>query len=253
MSNAAVMPDPISKTVDGDVFSAERERERVHRQMLSSVSHDLKTPLASIIGSLEVYSRMKDKLPVAKQAALIGVALQEAYRLDTFITNILDMARLENNVIKPKHEAVEIGPMLRNCIIRMDHHLQGKTVDVHAASGPLEVETDAVLLSRAVCLVIDNAAKYSNAVQALLRIEFGRGDDGMGYIRVRDNGPGIPETQIEAIFCKYTRLSREDQQNAGTGLGLAIAREIMRLLGGRIIAQNHPEGGVLMTLAFPLN
>jgi two-component system sensor histidine kinase KdpD len=241
---------PVADIPISDVFSAERERERVHRQMLSSVSHDLKTPLASIIGSLEVYTRMKDKLPAAKQAALIGVALQEAYRLDTFITNILDMARLENNAVKPKRETVEIGPMLRNCLIRLDHHLQGKAVDIEAVSGPLQVDTDAVLLSRAVCLVIDNAVKYGGSTPAV-RVEFGRDDNGMAYIRVRDNGPGIPEPQMEAIFSKYTRLSREDQQNAGTGLGLAIAREIMRLLGGRIIAQNHPEGGVLMTLSFP--
>lgn len=264
ISHAVFMPEiPVELPKDssvpapakGSAFDSatlERERERVHRQMLSSVSHDLKTPLASIIGSLEVYTRMKDKLALDKQATLIEVALQEAYRLDTFITNILDMARLENNGVKPKQEAVEVGAMLRNCLIRMDHHLHGKTIDMQALSGPFEIITDAVLLSRAAGLVLDNAVKYGGT-PPIIRIEFGKNENNTGYIRVRDNGSGIPENQMETVFSKYTRLGREDQQNAGTGLGLAIAREIMRLLNGNITAANHPEGGAVLTLEFPLS
>jgi two-component system sensor histidine kinase KdpD len=252
MSNAALTSRGFSEEPAPDVFASDRERERIHRQMLSSVSHDLKTPLVSIIGALEVYTRMKDKLPIQKQVALIDVALQEAYRLDTFITNILDMARLENGAIKPKQENAEIGAIVRNCLIRMDHHLHGKTIHTEAVSGPVEAITDPVLLSRAVCLVLDNAAKYGGT-PGVIRIELGKDEDCTGYIRVRDNGGGIPEHHTETIFSKYTRLGGKDRQYTGTGLGLAIAREIMRLLNGTIAAANHPEGGALLTLAFPLN
>src|ERR1700721_2788036 len=94
-------------TSDSPPYSDE-ERELLHRQILSSVSHDLKTPLASIIGSLEVFERMNDRLSEEQQKTLITVALREAYRLDNFITNILDMARLESGMVKQVPESVSI-------------------------------------------------------------------------------------------------------------------------------------------------
>ncbi|MDX2027215.1 MAG: ATP-binding protein [Alphaproteobacteria bacterium] len=229
----------------------QRERERLHRQMLSAVSHDLKTPLASIIGSLEVYKRMKDKLSADKRTALIGVALQEAYRLDNFIVNILDMARLENGMVKINREDVEIGAMLRNCLTRMEGRLQGSSINMESVSGVIQITTDVVLLSRAVCLVLDNAVKYGGTPPAI-RVEFGKNSGETAYIKVFDNGRGIPGEQMEKIFCKYTRLAREDQQNAGTGLGLAIAQTIMGMLDGGIAASNGPANGAVFTLHFPL-
>lgn len=228
----------------------ERERERIHRQMLSSVSHDLKTPLASIIGSLEVYERMRDKLPQEKQGDLIRVALEEAYRLDNFITNILDMAKLENGMVKPKREGVDVGHTIRDCVTKLSSLLLKSKVDISALTpDPVEITTDAVLLSRAVCLVLDNAVKYGGK-PPVIEIEYGINDDKTGFIRIHDNGRGIPSSEIEAIFSKYTRFSKEDQQNAGTGLGLAIGREIMRLLGGDIRVANADVGGTTFTLNF---
>ncbi|MFY9287425.1 MAG: ATP-binding protein [Alphaproteobacteria bacterium] len=229
----------------------DRDRERMHRQMLSSVSHDLKTPLASIIGSLEVFERMKDKLPEDKQLALVQVALQEAYRLDNFITNILDMAKLDNGLVKAKNESADISEMLQNSILRLNHRLRGTQVNVKGA-GPLRSMTDATLLGRVVCLILDNAVKYGGAT-ATIDIEFGKSEDGKGFVSIRDRGRGIPAEQVEAIFSKYTRFAKEDQQNAGTGLGLAIARSIMALLGGQITGANHPEGGAVFTLKFPVS
>ena len=239
-SLATPMPD--------NTESFDRERERMHRQMLSSVSHDLKTPLASIIGSLEVFERMKDKLSVEKQSTLIGVALQEAYRLDNFITNILDMAKLENGMVKIKHEKTEISALLRNCLLRLSNRLQDSEV-AFSSTGDFDVTTDPVLLSRAVCLVLDNAVKYGGA-HSEITIGYGKQDQRMGFITIQDNGRGVPPSQREAIFSKYTRFIKEDQQNAGTGLGLSIGREIMKLLGGDINVTNHDNGGAIFTLSF---
>lgn len=227
----------------------EKERERLHRQMLSSVSHDLKTPLASIIGSLEVFERMKDKLTEDKKLSLIQVALQEAYRLDNFITNILDMAKLENGMVKARQESAEIGGLIRDSLIRINNRLSGSTVNFNP-DGRMDVMTDAVLLSRALCLVLDNAVKYGGK-PPVIDIELGKSDDHTVFIAIRDNGPGILPGQKDAIFSKYTRFSREDQQNAGTGLGLSIGRAIMNLLGGDLVASTSPEGRTLFTLTFP--
>jgi two-component system sensor histidine kinase KdpD len=252
MSDTNITPEIID-TMSNASHSFNRERERIHRQMLSSVSHDLKTPLASIIGSLEVYERMKDKLSQDKQFALIRVALQEAYRLDNFITNILDMAKLENGAVKPRWENTDIGTMLRNCLIRMSNRLQNTNVEIKSPSGPIEALTDPILLSRVICLVLDNAVKFGG-IPPVIEVEFGRDEADMGFIQIHDNGRGIPEAQAETIFSKYTRFAKEDQQNAGTGLGLAICREIMQILNGGICANVYPQnGGALVTLRFSLH
>ncbi len=234
----------------GDM-SFERERERIHRQMLSSVSHDLKTPLASIIGSLEVFERLHDSLPADKQAMLIAVALQEAYRLDTFITNILDMAKIENNMIKVRREKTELADMAEQCVAKLRHRLNGCQIALEIAS-PVTVMTDPVLAVRTLGLLLDNAIKHGGPSPSV-RIEGGMDGETFAYLRVRDNGPGIPAAQMKSIFSKYTRLQKEDQQKAGTGLGLAIASGLMKLLGGHIAVTNHPEGGAVFTVYFPLH
>src|SRR3984885_4716957 len=103
---------PLEAHLGGNAASAQPvlddERERLHRQMLSSVSHDLKTPLASIIGSLEIYERMRNTLSAEKKQMLVETALQEAYRLDTFVTNILDMARLEEGKLRLQYSRVQL-------------------------------------------------------------------------------------------------------------------------------------------------
>ena len=225
------------------------ERELIHRQMLSSVSHDLKTPLVSVIGSLEVLERMKDILPEDKKTALIQVALQEAYRLDHFINNILDMAKLENKLVKPKKEQAEIGGILRNCSIKVDSLLRDGKINIQK-QGNVEVATDTVLLSRVIGLILDNAIRYGDK-PAIIYVNYGM-DNNVAFIEVRDNGKGIPTAQNDAIFSKYTRFAKQDQKNAGTGLGLAISREIMTLLGGSITSTNHAEGGAVFTLRLPI-
>jgi len=229
----------------------DQERERLHRQMLSSVSHDLKTPLASIIGSLEIYERMNDRLSDEQRQSLITVALHEAYRLDNFVTNILDMAKLENGLVRLRQETFMVGGLLEDCFTRLDHRLKGSEVRLETPAELVQITTDATLLARAICLLLDNAVKYGGAPPLIL-IAFGEERGKEGFIRVTDNGPGIPEAHMEAIFSKYTRFARGDQQNAGTGLGLAICREIMRLLHGGITAENGTQGGAVFTLHFPL-
>src|ERR1700722_1820869 len=149
-------PDNVVKLSD----SLTKEREFIHRQMMSSVSHDLKTPLAGIIGSLEIHDQMKATLPAEKKQALLDTALQEAYRLDNFITNILDMAKLENDQLTVKSELCDIGALLHNYIIQLTSHLRNSDVKIRAASGMLTATVDPTLIQRAIGLLLDNAVKY---------------------------------------------------------------------------------------------
>jgi len=232
-----------------DSFS--KERERIHRQMMSSVSHDLKTPLASIIGSLEIHDQMKEQLTPEKKQVLLDTALQEAYRLDNFITNILDMAKLENDQIIIKPELCDIGILLQDYITHFGAPLRGSEINIRAASGMLTATVDPTVLQRAIGLLLDNAVKYGG-VPSIIDIDYGRGEFAQCFIKVRDHGPGVPESEREAIFSKYTRFIKQDMQNAGTGLGLAICRGMMRQMEGNVTIGNHPDGGAVFTLQFPV-
>ena len=230
--------------------SFDEAREQIHRQMMSAVSHDLKTPLATIIGSLEVYFRMNDKLTPEKRAMLINSALMEAYRLDNFITNILDMAKLENGLISIKSENVDLGILLRDAVTRLGPRRERGDIRFPENAAPIMVRTDPMLLSRAAGLVLDNALKHAGQ-RPIIWVDYGV-DEMNAFISIRDDGPGIPEGKEEVIFSKYMRYSRSDQQNAGTGLGLSICREIMRSLSGDVSVMNHAQGGAHFTLKFPL-
>jgi len=227
----------------------EQECEGLHRNVLTSVSRDLKAPLACIIGSLEIYERTKEKLTFEKKNILINTALQESYRLDNFITNILDMARLENNMVHIKNELCVMDLLLEDCLITLGYRLRECEVSITAIPATFPVTTDPVLLMRAICIVLDNAAKYCGA-NPIIAIEYERLGEQV-VIRITDNGPGIPKTKLGDIFSKYTRFADKKNSYAGTGLGLPICREIMRLLGGSVEVKNAETGkGALFTLTF---
>jgi K+-sensing histidine kinase KdpD len=234
-----------------DVISLTEEREREHRRLLSSVAHDLKTPLASIIGSLEAYERMRPCLSPEKQEALIHLALQEAYRLDGFIGNILTMARLENGAVTVRKEPVKIAAIVEGSLSRFQNRLRNCQVRL-LAEGKVgtPVVTDPALLGQAFGLLLDNAIRYAIVTSPSLDVRYGV-EDRAAYIEVHDSGPGVPEGKLEAIFSKYVRLDDQDGINARAGLGLAICREIMRLLDGTASVANRVEGGAAFVLRFP--
>lgn len=240
-------PDDLSS------LSHDEMREYLHRQMLSSVSHDLKTPLATIIGSLEVMTMLYDRLPEEKRRSLISSALTEAFRLDYFITNILDMAKFEAAAVKPRFEACRMGQLIQDSLSRLGPLKARGELEVRQVGERDEIFTDPMLGSRAVGLVLHNAFKHGvrkyNTSEPFVEIEHGV-TGAEGFVRIRDHGDGIPQDKQALVFDKYTRLQRSDQQNAGTGLGLTICRHIMKLLDGRIELNNHPEGGAVFTLFY---
>ncbi len=236
--------------------SHDQIREYLHRQMLSSVSHDLKTPLATIIGSLEVMTLLGGKLSEDKRKSLVSSALTEAFRLDYFITNILDMAKFEADAVRPRFEPTRLGQMIQDSLARLGPLKTRGELDIKPVGTQDEIVTDPLLGARAIGLVLHNAFKFGGRKAQkdppLVEIAYGL-KDGYGFVRIRDHGDGIPDDQQSVVFDKYTRLQKADQQNAGTGLGLTICQHIMQLLHGRIELSNHPEGGAVFTLIYTDN
>lgn len=230
--------------------TAAQAQERLHHSVLTWVSHDLKTPLTCIIGSLETYERTKEKLSTGKKNTLIGLALKEAYRLDSYLSNILYMAQIESDAVKIKEELCVMDLLLEDCLMALGYRLSGCDVSVKAIPVTFPVTTDCKLLTRAMSILLYNAARYGG-LHPVIGVEYELVDDQV-VIRVRDNGPGIPKAKLESIFSKHTRSVTPNARQHGTGLGLPICREIMRLLSGTVTVANLAKGkGAVFTLAFP--
>ena len=226
------------------------EREKLRAMLLSSVSHDLKTPLASIIGSLSVYKRMlkSGRLKEDTSAELTDTALDEAQRLDSFISNILDMTRIESGDIEFSLDWVDPSDPVRSVLKRLRQRLKDHEIHFTEPREPVEVHMDEMITEQVLQNVIDNAAKYTPK-GTQIDVSCGITKDGFA-LSIRDHGEGIPEENHKSIFDKYERLRKTDSQVAGTGLGLAISKAVMEKQGGSITVQNHPEGGAVFTLTF---
>ncbi len=226
------------------------EREKLRSMLLSSISHDLKTPLASIIGALNIYRSHSNKIDAQKCKSLIDTALGEAERLNNFITNILDMTRLESKKIEFKYGWHDPREILYDVMKRMENRTRYHKTIVHAFKDNVEVYMDAMMTGQVLQNILDNACKYTlpgTTIELRLII-----DDEKGFLyEIRDHGSGIPPENMHKIFDKYARLHRRDSQVAGTGLGLAICKSIMEAQGGSIIAANHQDGGSIFTLRIP--
>lgn len=227
------------------------EREKLRSMLLSSVSHDLKTPLASIIGSLSVYKRMRKSERLSPEIAdeLTETALDEAQRLDSFISNILDMTRIESGEIEFNKDWVTPYEPLAAIKKRLRQRLRYHKLEITTSETEYEVEMDQMMTEQILQNLIDNAAKYSPA-NTEIQVSFGPDGKGFSY-KIRDQGKGIPDDKFEAIFDKYERLRLTDSQIAGTGLGLAICKASMEKQNGRIEVSNHEDGGAVFTIWFP--
>lgn len=226
------------------------EREKLRSMLLSSVSHDLKTPLAGIIGGLSVYRSVGDRLTPQKRSELLESAFEEAQRLDSFITNILDMTRLESGKIDFRPDWHDVSGIIQQVSRRIQHRLRNRPLLIHPSPKNIEVYMDIMMTGQVLQNLLDNACKYTpDGMQIEVKCV---ADETRGFLcHVRDHGPGIPVEKLGRIFDKYARLQKEDSQVAGTGLGLAICKSVMEKQGGWITATNHPQGGAEFTFCLP--
>ncbi len=225
------------------------EREKLRSMLLSSVSHDLKTPLASIIGALGVCRNQGNQLTIENQKTLIETAFEEAVRLDSFITNILDITRLESGKIIFRHDWHNAEILVKAVIKRLGHRLRHHQVVILPCTKNIEIYADVTMTSQVIQNLLDNAYKYTPA-GTRIEVRLYEEDKGFCY-EVHDYGAGLPPDKLERIFDKYARLQMKDSQVAGTGLGLAICKAVMEAQGGTITAENHPESGAVFTLRLP--
>ena len=224
------------------------EGERLRNSLLAALSHDLRTPLTSLVGLSESLTLSRPALAAA-QMELANALRDEARRMSTLVANLLDMARIQSGGVKLNLEwqLVEetIGSALRAC----RWQLGGRSVDTQIPRGLPLVRFDAALLERVLCNLLENAGKYTPP-DAHVTVA-ARAEEGMLVVAVRDDGPGLPAGRADALFEKFVR-GRQESSIAGVGLGLAICRAIVEAHGGRMRAFNLPDTGACFELRLPL-
>ena len=226
------------------------ETERLRGALLTSISHDLRTPLASIIGAITSLRSYFDQYDAKQRVELMSTIEDEAERLNRFVGNLLDITRLESGALNIRTDRVEIAELIETALRRAGRMLAKHRIEVVLSPGLPPVRADAVLLEQAIFNLLDNAAKYSPP-GGLIRIGADHGH-GEIFIRVTDEGEGIPPDEIELIFDKFHRAHAGDQRPAGTGLGLAVCRGFVEAFGGRITAANRSDRrGAQFTIALP--
>ncbi len=238
-NQTAVAIERVALAADIDQARIGAERERLRSAMLTSVSHDLRTPLASIIGALSSLRSHRERYDDATREELLGTALSEAQRLDRFVGNLLDMTRLDAGVIVPKREAVEVGDLVSTTLRRATTVLQDRVVTSAVAPDLPALQLDFVLAEQVLFNLLDNAAKYSPAGSGIA-VEARRAGDRV-EIAVRDEGDGIAPEALDRLFDKFYRADDGDRRRAGTGLGLAIARGFVEVEGGTLTARNRTD------------
>jgi two-component system sensor histidine kinase KdpD len=216
------------------------ESERLRNSLLSAISHDLRTPLTALVGLADSLSLTKPT-PTAQQAEIATSIREEALRMNSLVSNLLDMARLESGAVKLHRQWQPLEEVVGSALKAVRSALIGHHILVKLPEALPLLEFDAVLIERVLANLLENAAKYT---PSLSEIQIGAALSGhdMVDIWVEDNGPGLPVGKEETIFKKFERGQKESA-TAGVGLGLAICRAIVEAHGGHIRAENRATGG----------
>jgi two-component system, OmpR family, sensor histidine kinase KdpD len=226
------------------------ETERLRSALLTSISHDLKTPLAAVLGAAGTLRDLSKRLGEAEKADLVATIIDESERLNRFIANLLDMTKLESGAVVPNMALHDLGEIVGSALRRATKILARHRVDVDLQADLPMLELDAVLFEQALFNLLDNAAKYAPA-DTVIRVESWREQD-VVCLRVLDEGEGIPADELEHIFDKFYRAKKGDQVRAGTGLGLAISRGFVEAMRGTITAGNRADrNGAAFTISLP--
>jgi len=224
------------------------ETERLRNSLLTSVSHDLRTPLATITGAATTILESGSRLDDRTQQELLESVREEADRLNRLVQNLLEMTRLESGALHLRRDWHPLEEVVGAALGRLARDLGTRQVTVSIPPDLPLVAIDDVLIEQVFVNLLENAIKYTppeSAIRILVTAT-----DGNITVEVADHGPGLPKGQEDRVFEKFYRAASDGRP--GDGLGLAICRGIVLAHGGRIWAQNLPEGGVTFLFTLPL-
>jgi len=237
---------------DMDRVKRSMEQDRLRSALLTSISHDLKTPLASVLGAASAMRDLGPNLSDQQKRDLLATVIDESERLNRFIANLLDMTKLESGAIVPNSAPHDIGEIVGSSLRRAGKILAGHKVSLALAADLPMLDVDAVLFEQVLFNLLDNAAKYSPE-ETTIAIR-ARRDGQWVVLDISDEGEGIPPDEVEQVFDKFYRAQKGDHVRPGTGLGLAISRGFVEAMHGRITAANRADrSGAVLTIRLPVS
>jgi two-component system sensor histidine kinase KdpD len=224
------------------------ESERLRNSLLSAISHDLRTPLAALVGLAESLSLTRPP-PTGQQVDIAASMREEALRMNSLVNNLLDMARLQSGTVKLNRQWQPLEEVVGSALKAVRSTLAGHRIHVSLSEDLPLLEFDTALIERVLSNLLENAGKYTPANSAI-GIGAAPGVEGQVSIWIEDDGPGLPAGKEESIFNKFERGQKESV-TPGVGLGLAICRAIVEAHGGTIRAENRREGGARFVFSLP--
>jgi two-component system, OmpR family, sensor histidine kinase KdpD len=249
MSQAALAitrADLVKKALQAEMLE---EADKLQKALLNSISHNLRTPLASVLGVLNTILEDASLLDVPTQQSLLKTAQDEAKQLDWLVQNLLDMTRLEGGAIRAQAEPCDVHDVVAAALRQLGESVRSHAILVTIAPGLPFVPMDDVLMVQVLVNLLDNALKYSpgdGPVEIQARL-----DAGQLEIGIFDRGRGIPEGELERVFDKFYRVAVPGAPK-GTGLGLSICKGFVEAHNGRILAKRRAEGGTEIAVFLPL-
>jgi two-component system sensor histidine kinase KdpD len=247
---AALAVERVNLVEDVDRARLIAETDRLRAALLTSISHDLRTPLASILGSATSLTASGDQLDAPTRQELMRTIQDEAERLNRFIGNLLDMTRLESGPLQLRTGPVDLSDVIGSALRRAGKILAAHRTQVRLQPNLPMLDVDEVLFEQVLFNLFDNAAKYAPP-GSLVTITAWH-DERVVRLQVIDEGPGIPPADLDHIFEKFYRAGDSDRRRAGTGLGLAICRGFVEAMHGTITAANRTDReGAVFTIALP--
>jgi two-component system sensor histidine kinase KdpD len=224
------------------------ETEKLRSSLLSSVSHDLRTPLAAITGASSSLLETGDRLDPGTRREMLETIGDEANRLSRLVHDLLEMSRLEAGVVKPRMEWYPLEEILGAALARMGKIHKDRQIVTRLADNLPMISVDDVLIEQVLVNLLDNAAKYSPSNSSIELAA--HPEEGAIVVEVADRGPGVDSEDLERVFEKFYRGKAPNGR--GVGLGLAICRGFVEAHGGRIWAMNRPGGGTIFRFTLPL-
>lgn len=229
------------------------EQEKLRSALLSSVSHDLRTPLSSILGSVTTLRTLGPKLSLKVRDDLLENIEEETTRLSRFVSDLLDMTRLEAGAVEARRERFDVMDVTGSAARRARVAWPERNIDINSAEQHPHLLGDPVLFEQLIFNLLENAHRYSSAgTPTKVTV---RSTNTSAEVAVEDQGMGIPASELERIFEKFHRIKEGDGRPPGTGLGLAICRAIASSMNGTIIAESPgPTGrGSRFVVTLPLS
>ncbi|WP_288129219.1 sensor histidine kinase KdpD [Microbulbifer sp.] len=242
----------IDLTRDLESARVKTEVEQLRSALLSSVSHDLKSPLAAMMGAAESLKLLDKQLAPTDREELADTILQESGRLDRYIQNLLDMTRLGHGSLKIERDWVSSADIIGSAMTRLKRYFPGVKTEYSALSPPPLLFAHAALIEQALFNILENAAKFSPPDETIAISVEKQGNKCV--IEIEDRGPGIPESLREQIFDMFYVVSDGDQKKQNTGMGLAICRGMIGAHGGSVDARTGSQGkGTRFVVELPID